>query len=601
MSQKNDQIINDFLANFPRQKIIETLNEIESKISSLHTISSKDFLYFNKLLKKYYSKIKEISTANNVISVYFNTDLPVIKDEIKEKNTVQIQLLQETDSIIYKIIEFLTKTYSSFDQLIVPFSNFKQNLITLKYILANLKLHLNYIDLINKDQLQRSIKVIENSVEEIHSQLELINKKTESVSLKILELKNNSCIGQNIDNTKLKEGLKKVSNSLKKRTFEEYSPENLVLNLNNHTQKCFSYMGEVITNIQYHDIIRQKMEHIQTSQNELIKEINDIDGANQNQSHQINLIVKIPEITDIQVAQLLYTNKDYQTSIEKITNQLLEVGNEMKSMHFHYNSIHKNSYKFQDIFVNQVVVTQNYFTEYFENLITNRDKSTLEINNLNEEYHDLKNEYNDIFQKEKALRKEVKNFETLIEANGKNFGKELTHRLKVLFSDLQINSNSLKTHLNSITQNISSLITIINAFKPQSNFYYIDRESIDDLSTKSNAIRKNTKEYAQLSINISTEITQSLKNIKYYTFFKNTVEDIVSLLNDINQIVNYDSLKNIMGDNEEFLEKIKGLYTMKSERDVHSKLTESGKNIEELMNEKDNSAYDIDDNDIELF
>jgi len=60
-------------------------------------------------------------------------------------------------------------------------------------------------------------------------------------------------------------------------------------------------------------------------------------------------------------------------------------------------------------------------------------------------------------------------------------------------------------------------------------------------------------------------------------------------------------MKNVLGNNTEYLDKIKDLYTMKSEHDVHSKLFDSEKNIDELVDEKDDSAYDIDDNDIELF
>jgi hypothetical protein len=365
MNQANNKILTDFLESFPRHEIVTILNEIDKKIGSLHTISSKDFLYFNKLLKQYYSNIKEISTANNTIATFFNNDLPSIKEEAKEKNITQIELLNETDLYINKIIQFLSNIYSSFNLLVVPVNNYKQNLITLKYILANLKLHLNYIELGNADKLQLCLLAIESSSEKMLEQIEKINFSTELVSKQLMLLKNNACISESVENSELKDELKKVAAGFRKISFNDYLPENFVNALNNHTQKCFSHMGEVITNIQFHDIIRQKMEHIQLSQNELIKEINELESTNKNKENQLNLIVKIPEITDIQVAQLLYTNKDYQTSIEKITNQLLEVGNEMKALHVLYNSIHENSTTFEKGFVNQVVGVQNIFKTHF--------------------------------------------------------------------------------------------------------------------------------------------------------------------------------------------------------------------------------------------
>lgn len=601
MNQPSNKILTDFLENFPRHEIVTILNEIDKKIGSLHSISSKDFLYFNKLLKQYYSNIKEISAANNTISTFFNNDLPSIKEEATEKNNTQIELLNDTDSYIHKIIQFLSGIYSSFNLLVVPVNNYKQNLITLKYILANLKLHLNYIELGNANKLQACIIAIENSIEKLLEQIEKINLRTELVSKQIMRLKNKACINESIENSELKDELKKVSVGFSKISFNDYLPENFVTALNNHAQKCFSYMGEVITNIQYHDIIRQKMEHIQVSQNELINEINELESTNKNKENQLTLIVKIPEITDIQVAQLLYTNKDYQTSIEKITNQLLEVGNEMKALNALYNSIHENSNAFEKGFVNQVVGVQNIFKIYYENLSTNWKKTTNEVAVLNDEYCNLKNDYNAIFLSEKALRKESRSFENHIKENGHNYGNELMRRLNDLFSDLQINSNSLKCQLNNITQLINSLITTINLFQPQSKYHFIGDDTINDLSNKAIEIKQKTKEYAQLSTYIADEITQSLKKIEYYSYFKTTVEEIVSLLNNINQIVNFDSLKDVFGDNKEYLEKIKSLYTMESERTIHDQRINSGKNINDIINISTENPYDIDENDIELF
>ncbi len=601
MGKVDNNILNNFLNNFPRNEIINKLSDIDTKISSLHTISSKDFLYFNKLLKQYYKNIKEISDANSVISVFINNDLPVIKSDINDKNAMQVKLISETDSNINNVIDLLTQIYSSIDLLVVPFNNFKQNLITLKYILANLKLHLNYVELSNKNELQKSVESIESSIEKIYNQIEKIDTNTESVSKQITYLKNNTCLIENLSSSKLNNEIRKAINIFKKISSDSYLPESFVSDLNSRTQKCFAYMGEVITNIQYHDIIRQKMEHIQTSQNKLINEIKSINKSEQNTDDQLQLIVKIPEITDIQVAQLLYTNKDYQTSIEKITNQLIEVGNEMKALHSIYSSIHENAYKFDSNTINQIVAAQGVFSGYFEKLTENRKKATVKISQLKSDYNNLKNEYNTIFLNEKALRKEVHNFESLMRANGKNFGKELTRRIKDLFSDLQVNSNSLKTHLNSITQNIKFLTNIFDTFKPRSENYYIDKKSIDNLSDKTGQIKQKTKEYALLSTKISDEITLSLKKIEYYTYFKITVEEIVSLLNEINKIVNYDSLKSNLGDNKKYLKEIEKLYTMKSERDIHAKLTDTGKSVDELLNESDSIPYNIDDNDIELF
>jgi hypothetical protein len=199
------------------------------------------------------------------------------------------------------------------------------------------------------------------------------------------------------------------------------------------------------------------------------------------------------------------------------------------------------------------------------------------------------------------LRKEARSFENLIKENGNNFGNELMRRLNDLFSDLQINSNSLKCQLNNITQLINTLISTINLFQPQNKYHFIGDDTIKELSNKASEIKEKTKEYAQLSTHISDEIAQSLKKIEYYSYFKTTIEEIVSLLNNINQNVNFDTLKDIFSDNNEYLEKIKNLYTMESERNIHDQRINSGKNINDIINNTDKTSYGIDENDIELF
>jgi len=601
MNQSENNEFREFLKSFPRTEIVNTLNKIDDKISSLHTISSKDFLYFNKLLKQYYSNIKDISQANNEISNFINIYIPNIKTEIKEKIKTQLQLLSDTHIKVQKIQDYLSKIYSSLDLIIVPFNNYKQNLITLKYILANLNLHLNYIELNNNDVLKQSVGIIEQSIDKVQTQIEYIDTEINGVSELILRLKNNPCIGENIDDSMLRDELSKVSLSLKKISANNFLPESAVMELNIHTQKCFSHMGEIITNIQYHDIIRQKMEHIQISQSDLINEINDIETITQNKQNQLNLIMKIPEITDIQVAQLLYTNKDYQTSIEKITSQLIDVGTQMKSLSNIYKKLNDDTYDFEESFINKLTLSQSIFEQHFNKLSTNWEESTLQSTELYASYKKLKNEFNTIFIDEKSLRKDVKDFEKLLKENGSNFANDLTRRLNNLFSDLQINSNSLKANLNNITQILVFLSSLTNTLELEPSNYYFGNNLLSDISETSKKFKKNTKEYTGISIAISNEITQSIKKIEYYVFFKNTVEEIVSLLKHITQIVNYDKLKDIFGEDNEYLQKIEQLYTMKSERDIHSKMVDSGKSASELINEETEDIFNIDDNDIELF
>ncbi len=600
MNQPENSKLVEFLKEFPRKEIIDTLNTIDQKIGSLHTISSKDFLFFNKLLKEYYKKIKEIADNNNFISDFFNRDLIKIAQNLKEKNQNQRSNIDEIGQNSTKIGEILTQTYASLDLIIVPFNNYKQNLITLKYLLANLKLHFTYINLSNKAELQNSVQAIDQSIDNIQSKFDNVTTGTDSLTTEILGLKDTICIAKTTSKKDAVEQLKNVSNEIRKLSFDEYWTENFISDLNRRTQNCFANMGEIITNIQYHDIIRQKMEHIQTSQKELIIGLSNIkfdEFPNEYLENQVNFIAKIPEITDIQVAQLLYTNKDYQTSIEKITSKLIEVGHEMKELNTLYSSIVLNSNQFEETFIDEVKRAQELYALFLTKTADEWKNSLNKFYVLSNLYKNLKVNFNEVFISEKLLRSEIKTFEKLLKTHGKNFGVDLMRRLILLISELQMNSNSLKTNLNNITKQFNTLNDLLSSFIPNNINNVSSDDSLKKLTAGLAKIIELSEQYGTLSVSISTEITSSFKSIEYYTYFKKTVEEIVAFLNDINKKVNYDNLKSFIGDNKEILQQLEKLYTMKSERDIHNQIIASEGKTDAF--EEQNNQY-LDD-DIELF
>jgi hypothetical protein len=115
MSQPESNNLSEFLKNFPRQEIIETLNTIDQKIGSLHTISSKDFLFFNKLLKDYYKHIKEIADNNTTLSTFFKKELNKFAEQVNKKNQNQQKNIAQIKETGKQIEDILTLTFSQLD------------------------------------------------------------------------------------------------------------------------------------------------------------------------------------------------------------------------------------------------------------------------------------------------------------------------------------------------------------------------------------------------------------------------------------------------------------------------------------------------------
>ena len=106
----------------------------------------------------------------------------------------------------------------------------------------------------------------------------------------------------------------------------------LIPKLTESTLNTSNSIDKIITNLQYQDIIQQKIAHIQ--QTHRILSIKSMISAMREMKKQIikNVLVgsvQIRDIAGLQAAQLIHANKEYQKAIEFISDRFLEVGNEM--------------------------------------------------------------------------------------------------------------------------------------------------------------------------------------------------------------------------------------------------------------------------------
>ncbi|MCK4991562.1 MAG: hypothetical protein KAS29_13790, partial [Bacteroidales bacterium] len=127
-------------------------SEIDTKITELYECSAKDFKQLNVYLKDYYKKTNIIfKNAFSIIETIgggksmellkeFNevqTSIRNLKFQLEEENNENIQILEK---ILAKVI-----------LLTVTMKNFKQDLITYKFLATNFRLLSNYQDIEGKN------------------------------------------------------------------------------------------------------------------------------------------------------------------------------------------------------------------------------------------------------------------------------------------------------------------------------------------------------------------------------------------------------------------------------------------------------------------
>ncbi|QKG80087.1 hypothetical protein [Tenuifilum thalassicum] len=217
--------------------------------------------------------------------------------------------------------------------------NISQNLLTQKFLLSNLK-----ISEIGSNKLEEKNEDSDYIIEFNR----LINraKLFEQEQLKLL--KENKEALEEVYN-KTQKGIKQIESNLDailktlKKVIELFSEKQQELNislpkLQENNSRLRENIDSIITNLQYHDIIRQKVEHVQQSHKELLKNLKKID-----ENTGDKFLMQVKEIVNIQSALLVRANKEYQTAIEKIVTRFKSIGSISFAILIQCQSLTKNN------------------------------------------------------------------------------------------------------------------------------------------------------------------------------------------------------------------------------------------------------------------
>jgi hypothetical protein len=329
----NRTVPNLILSEASIKEIIILLSDIDVKITALNESSAKDFLNLNSNLKDNYKLAEKISNnAKQLFEILAGKDRNYLLKKLETFHTgLKFQIDGFSDSV-QKGSKLLENVQGSFNAMFIPVKNFNQNLMTLNFLLANLKLNITYIN--HEDKI---ISKVENLIAKIKSIKEIydhfdnkVNKvKALSASMQdfFAQLKEQQSIT-------LESILEQIQSSVTILIAKYQEASVQMPLLTKKTQDYFENVSKIITNLQFHDIIRQKMEHVQNTHKEIITELNAFDFRDSNASlaEHTSKFLQIKDIAGIQVAQLIHTNQEYQDAIEKITVNFLEIGDDMKSV-----------------------------------------------------------------------------------------------------------------------------------------------------------------------------------------------------------------------------------------------------------------------------
>jgi hypothetical protein len=582
------------------KEIIILLSDIDVKITALNESSAKDFLTLNSNLKENYKLAEKISgNARQLFEILAGKDRNYL---LKKLETFHIGLKFQIEGFVDSVqrgSKILENIQSAFTGMFIPIKNFNQNLMTLNFLLANLKLNLTYINhedkVISKsDELIIKIKSIKEDYDVFDNKVNKIKVFSASMQDFFSQLKDQQTI--TIENI-----LEQIQASVTILTGKYQEASIQMPLLTKKSEDYFENVGKIITNLQFHDIIRQKMEHVQNTHKEIIAELNAFDFKDSNASlaEHTSKFLQIKDIAGVQVAQLIHTNQEYQDAIEKITINFLEIGDDMKAVAemcavFSGHHRGKSSSHFREIEANLEKTVEliskfgsdgEIFSSRVKTIVESITNLKAEMQRIEKKCDDIKGILSDVFEiinsndkkipEISKLAKQVSDISKLIrselDAIRKNFANAEDESV-VLETLVENNFESrFDNNLQKFSESIVSVVKILNT----------DNAKVE-------AILKENGEFGnQLAVDIQT----SIEKVKYYDFFEQVIEEIILELNNIYLTIKSDSIAKA-DDKALDLESLKKRYTMQSQRTIHNR----------VLNEyEETPSTETEDEDIEFF
>ncbi len=585
-------------------------SDIDVKITALNECSAEDFLSLNNYLKKFYKDAKVIS--NQTEQIYdiiagdahekFFDELLGLQDSLNNK----INMLKNK---ILKSIRGLEKMHTALNLVFVPLKNFNLNILTLNFLLVNLKLNVAYSD---SENIKKVSDLIDSITDEINKLKIILPKISESMLMvknvtrlssgKLIEIRKKNILDIDRVTGQINDSIIMLKN--KQAVAAQKLPE-----LTKRTQNYFDSVNKIITNLQYHDIIRQKMEHVQATHKNIIKELAAMDiktgsDGKMDLSESAQQFLQIRDIAGIQVAQLINTNKEYQKAFAVIMRKFWDISEDMSVISQLSNEFVGNN-DLTDCYFKDVEDHLKGTTSVLKRLIAANEDFGDEINTISQTIEEKNDKINEIKTVHVSLEAKIK------EVLG-NFTNQNDERgINRIIEEIKTLTDTISENLNDVTlffrqaQNISKKLLEINHEEDGNQINDNLKELsakiagiLDSISVHNEKIETVLIENSKLSLNLSSEIKSSVEQVKYYDFFEKIMLEIVTQLNSIYAKLDSDTLNVLRHNKAENLKSLEDRYTMETERIVHRQaLNEETPDLNDGLTPE---AAD-DDNDVEFF
>lgn len=580
--------------DFSVVEIADIFTKIDARILQLHECSSDDFSLLNRDFKLFYKQSKELeANAGTLFNIVSGSDSSLLLQQLKRF----YQQLETNHNILGQFTRDTKSTFdailASIDGMFFPLRNLSQDLMTIKFLVANQQLNDMCQDApINSDLADSAnISVVLADIKQacINSAKLISNYKLEFSKADTF-----FDSGANSQLEAVDEILEKVHAIIILYGEKYEGAQGMLTELSHKSEQTTSRIAEIITKLQYQDIIRQKMEHIQASHRGLMHDLNLVSNDDKEESRDL-VYGKIKDIAALQAAQLIHANKEYQGAVESITGNFMTIS---------------------DTLTDISTMCRNFTIEKSENednhylLLTKKLERTSIV-------------IKDSISFSEQLVAQVRTLESFI-VNLLSVISELPTWIHILRcrlveneKDVGSNQNTVKqirdliSGIDSYTQNVVTshanisvnLVQLNNVISKGQLGRSIDgaflqlasdlQQIVERLKLKSKEVYGLLEQNQKLGNEVKNDIKKSIETVKYYDFFETVIIEIISELDEISEKVA--TSRAVSETTSDHLVKAKKLYTMASEHAIHDKIV--NKDRDDIAPEE----KDEEDSEIEFF
>lgn len=575
------------------EEIVSLFEDVDQKIQDLHQCSADDFLGLNAKFKNFYKESKSVSSdATTLLALFSHEQNEQLKEELTAGRTeLQLSLdsmkeqQYETLRLVHDLGDAMSAYLFPLRHINNEFGILNMELIALEVSFRTALLQNNF-DTVGFQQMIRDWEEFVYDITETKKLSQSFLEECE-YSLHHIELIGGRGLRSLVTLTELTEqGL--ILFDAKQKESNQNLPA-----IRAKSDSVAKSIADVITSLQYQDIIRQKMEHIQQAHVKLLDDLQQID-LDKSPNAWTQVLVQVRDISALQAAQLLATNKEYQAAIEAIALHFRTIAKEMTSVA----SICRSTMNDNDDREQRSTITD---------LVDRFKRADALLARVLEVFPECSREVLLIRDGASMLQKRIgghvetffrlsTQVEVMLSPYRKTLGRHFEHymlQVDEMLSTMRRNMESVSVQNAILIKSIEGLGRYAKKLAESELLWdYVQlnvrrshslSERLLNTEQESNALLRKIETTCR---SISDETQAALAAVRYYDFFENVIAEIVRGLSSMSSRICAEVDVAEHGD----MSAVRDLYTMESERKIHDQFT--GSNEEEAP---------ADDDDLELF